>query len=184
MIATSWNPGWLIVLWLVSWVIGTILERLNGRSRVLQGGMVYASVFYHNAFVLAFTGALNLSSAVCRMMLLIGTSSTPDSPDHEFIDDIDADEATDGSYGRVTLTSKTVTDDDANNRAELDFADVVYAALAGTTIIMAALGIQTGGNDSSPEDDPLVCLWDIANTAPDGSDFTLQPGSEGAVHFT
>lgn len=143
-----------------------------------------ASVFYHQTFVEAFTGTIDLTSDVLRMMLLITTTSTPDSPDHTVVDNIDGDEASDASYGRVTLAGVAVTDDDANNRAEWDFNDVVFSSLAGATIIMAAAYKRVGADDTTPADDPLICLWDIANTAPDGSDFTLQVGSEGAVHWS
>ena len=45
------------------------------------------------------------------------------------MNDVSADECEDASYGRVTLAGKALADDDANNRAEWDFNDVVFTAL-------------------------------------------------------
>lgn len=169
-------------LWLIVAGLGSLAAILRPpQSR----GALHASVFYHQAFVELATANLNLVSGVIRDMLLTGSTTTPDNPDHEFVDDISADEGAHASYGRVTLGTKAMTDDDVNNRAEWSFADVVHATLNaafGTVTAMASY-LQVGGDDATPGNDILICLWDIADTAPDGSDFTLQPGSEGAVQF-
>lgn len=168
------------VLFLLSVGIGSVVHLVRGYAPTVR---LYASVFYHQAFVEAFTADLDLVGGVTRMMLLTGATTTPDNPDHEFVDDISADEASDGSYARETLTTPAMADDDANNRAEWDFDDVVFGGLDNETVTAAAAYLQTGGNDASPSDDILIALWDIADTAADGSDFTLQVGSEGAVQF-
>jgi hypothetical protein len=173
---------WLVPVFLLTWVVGTLLEVLCGTQRAPDPLAMAASVFYHNAFVEAFTGALDLTTDVIRMLLLVGTPTI--SVDHDFVDDVSGEEASDGSYARVTLTTPAVTDDDANDRAEWSFDDVVFSSLAGTTATAAVAYQQTGGSDATPADDVLIALWDNADTAADGSDFTLQVGTEGAVQFS
>lgn len=140
------------------------------------------SIIYHQAYVEAFTGDLDLTTSTLRMMLLIGNHA--ENPDDEFVSDISADEATHASYGRVTLTTVAVTDDDANNRAEVSFDNVTFSTLDATTATEAVAYQRVGADDTTPADDVLIALWDIADTAADGSDFTLQVGSEGAIQFS
>lgn len=168
------------LLWLLSWTIGGLHLLLTGRR--LDPRQLAASVFYHNAFTIAFEGDLDLEVDTLRMMLL-ADSHVEDASD-DFVDDVSADEVADASYGRVTLTSSAVTDDDANDRSEWDFADVVFSSLDNVTPGKAVAYKQVGGDDSTEANDPLIALWDHANTAADGSDYTLQPGANGAVHFS
>ena len=168
-----------ISVWMLVLTLNSILFLLFPNK---QDNKKFAvSVFYHQAFVEAFTGDLDLVAGVTRMMLLIGDHA--EDADDNFVDDIDADEAVDGSYGRVTITTPAMNDDDANDRAEWDFDDIVYTALDNDTITEAAAYLQVGGDDTTPGDDILIALWDIADTLADGSDFTLQVGTEGAVQF-
>ncbi len=140
-----------------------------------------ASVSYNGAKERAVSGTLDLSSgADIRCMLLIGTSTTPDNPDHEFISDIVADEATDGSYARVALAAEAVSRDDANDRAEFAHSNIVFSDLAGSQILFAIL-YKEGASDAVRE---LVSCHDIANTTPNGNDFTLTVGADGSVHVT
>lgn len=167
------------VVWLASWAVGAVVEllRKSPRRRVLA-----ASIIYHNIYVEAFEGDADLVAGVCRMMLLVGNHI--EDVDDDFVNDISVDEASDASYGRVTLTTVAMTDDDANDRAELDFDDVVFSALANETVTEAVAYLQVGVDDTTPANDPLIALWDIADTAADGSDFTLQVGTEGAIQFS
>lgn len=176
----------LALFWLValgSLLLGGIADLFrahsdrNGRAVVLR-----VSVFYPSAFVEAFEGDMDIVAGVMRMMLLIGDHT--EDPDDDFVNDISADEATDASYGRVTLANDAIVYDSANDRAEYDFDDVVFASLANTTVTEAAAYLRVGADDTTPADDPLLALWDIADTVADGSDFTLQPGTEGAIQFS
>lgn len=90
--------------------------------------------------------------------------------------------------GRKTLSSVTVTEDDANDRGELDAADVTWSSLGGAandTIVAAVLvkedHINTGGTDTGTL---LICHIDIADTLTNGSDFTIQWDAEGILQLS
>lgn len=75
------------------------------------------------------------------------------------------------TMGRKTITSVTVTVDDANNRTDVDIADIVWTAATGNAIsdlLIAYDPDTTGGTDSS-----LIPLtWHDFSLTPDGSDIT------------
>jgi hypothetical protein len=87
-----------------------------------------------------------------RMGLLKTFAGTTNVPDINFIADMEAHadfaELTGASgYARVALTSVTATEDDTNDWALLDAADVSFGALgAGDTIVGYFLFIQTGSD--------------------------------------
>lgn len=144
-------------------------------------------------------GQLDLDTDTLRMLLL-KTYSTADGTlaDYDdlqaFLGDSGITEADAASYGRVTVTTPAITTDDANDRGELDFDNVVFSGLgdgSGTdgtgsenTIVAAVLYKQVGADDTSPGDDIPIALYDIADTQTDGTDFTLSVGSDGVLHVT
>jgi hypothetical protein len=87
-----------------------------------------------------------------RMGLLKTFAGTTNVPDINFISDMEAHadfaELTGASgYARVALTSVTAAEDDTNDWALLDAADVSFGALgAGDTIVGYFLFIQTGSD--------------------------------------
>lgn len=92
-----------------------------------------------------------------------------------------ANEATNTNYARKTLAngSLTITVDDTNDRAEVDFADQTWSAVAAgdvwTDLIIAYDSDTTGGTDSNIV--PMT-QHDFALT-PDGSDVTAQLNAVG-----
>ncbi len=86
-----------------------------------------------------------------------------------------ADEATDGSYGRKTGITGTVTVDNTNDRVDVDMPDQTWTALAGAAITDAVIAYQESAADSKR----VPCtLHDFAVT-PDGSDVTMQLNASG-----
>jgi hypothetical protein len=75
------------------------------------------------------------------------------------------------TMGRKTITSVTVTVDDANDRVDVDFADIVWTAATGNAISDVLIAYDpdtTGGTDSS-----LIPLtWHDFPITPDGTDVT------------
>lgn len=75
------------------------------------------------------------------------------------------------TMGRKTITSVTVTVDDANNRTDVDIADQVWTAATGNAIsdlLIAYDPDTTGGDDTA-----LIPLtWHDFSITPDGSDVT------------
>lgn len=140
-----------------------------------------ASVVYNNAKEQLLLGTIDLSSDTIQMILLKGVTTTPDDEDHVFLDDITADEADATNYVRKTLSSKTVTQNDTNDRAEFDFDDVVWSTLGGTTD-NTIVGAAIFKSETTDSDSPLISFHDFGNTTTDGTDFTLQVGTAGAIH--
>lgn len=64
-------------------------------------------------------------------IVVLLTNTAPDIDNDTFITDIPG-EIAGGGYVRKTLASKTITTDDANNRAIFDAADVQWTALTNS----------------------------------------------------
>lgn len=86
-----------------------------------------------------------------RTLLLTGAVTI--NPDHAFVSTVVAanTEASDGSYARVALSSKTNTQNDTDNRADLDAATIDYGALDNETpTAMLVFRQVTNDADSIP----------------------------------
>lgn len=101
-------------------------------------------------------GGIDLDTDTIKMALTT-SSYTPNQDTHDFFDDV-TNEVTGTGYtaGGASLASKTVTQDDTNNRAVFDAADVTWA----TSTITARYGViykSTGTASTSP----LIALIDF-----------------------
>ena len=99
-------------------------------------------------------GTLNASTDI-RMLLLVGGSTLPVgafSADLNSVADLLAVPTTEcavSGYARTALGSETVTEDDANEQALLDCADVAFGALAtGETLRGYALYVEAGSDSA------------------------------------
>jgi hypothetical protein len=118
-------------------------------------------------------------AAVIRAMITTGTY-TPNA-DHNFVSDV-TNEITNAGYARRTVSTKTVTEDDTNDRAKVDAADITtFTALgAGDLPKYVILYVQTGGSDATPSDDELLCWLDLGSAPPpNGGDYTVQFHADG-----
>lgn len=102
-----------------------------------------------------------------RMGLIMGTDANLPAgaldPDLNTVSQLLAvatiDEPTDGSYARVTMSSVSVTEDDTNDRAAVDFANVDFGVLDNTSVMGAFVyTVKTG--DASDTDYDLVLVTD------------------------
>lgn len=143
----------------------------------------------------------SLGSATLKVGLLDSSSSyTFDPVAHEFVDDLDgtsdgdapSNEPTDASYSRQTLSNVSITQDDTDNEGVLDADDVTFSSLSTSNDIQAIFVYeQVGGDDTTPNDDPLVAVYDddSAGSLADlpkptnGSDLTISLDSEGLVNI-
>jgi hypothetical protein len=98
-----------------------------------------ASFFYNKAKKLFLDGTLDWDSQTFKAMLV--TSAYTANPDHDFISSASAAELSGTGYaggfagsGRKTLTTKTVTESDADDRAYIDCDDVTWTAINAGTI--------------------------------------------------
>jgi hypothetical protein len=103
---------------------------------------------------------------------LLLTGAVTFNPDHATVSAVVAanTEASDGSYGRIALTTETVTQDDANDRAELDCATIDFGALDNETpTAMVIFHLVTNDADSIP-----VALYETGFGSPtNGAGFTV-----------
>lgn len=111
----------------------------------------------------------------------VGDSTLIDLNDLSAVLGTAANEATNTNYARKTLAngSLTITVDDTNDRAEVDFADQTWTAVAAgdvwTDLIMCYDSDTTAGTDANIV--PMT-QHDFAVT-PDGSDITAQLNAAG-----
>jgi len=125
------------------------------------------------------------------------TDDEPDDPDIEFVGDLlgvgDAVEVTSTGYtggfggsGRISLASKTLTVDQANDRAEFDCANVVWSSIsqAAAEVWTAVAIVRELTDDASS---PLLAKTDSATglpLTPNGSDITFTIDPQGLLHVT
>ena len=82
------------------------------------------------------------------------------------------------TMGRKTLASVTATVDDANDRVDVDAADVTWTAATGNAVsdlLIAYDPDTTGGTDA----DLIPLTWHDWSVTPDGSDITATIAAAG-----
>ena len=141
-----------------------------------------ASAMYNRGARLMSDGTIDWDGATDVRILLTTSSYTPDR-DHNFVSDV-TNELSGGGYVRKATASRSVTEDDANDRVILDLADVTYTALgavAGTP--KYAVFYVEAGTDATRA---LICWIDLGSApAPNGGDYTLQwDGTVGILTVT
>lgn len=149
-----------------------------------------ATFVYNLAAAEIARGNIDLLADTIKIML-VKSGYVPDRDDdfiEEAVDDANEHELTVSGYtggfggaGRKTLGSKTITEDDANDRAEFDCADVTWTALATGETIVGAIIIKEITNDAASV---LIAYLDLSDTPTNGSDVTLQINAEGVIQFS
>lgn len=94
----------------------------------------------------------SLTSGTLKALLLRSTGTYTLNPDHLFVADLfsnGAVEITAGGYARATLSGQAVTQDDANNRAVLDFDDLVFGVLSAGQTVSAIAFFEFITNDAA-----------------------------------
>lgn len=129
---------------------------------------------------LQMSGATKVDDGDTLKVLLTTSSYTPAIDTHDYLDDITNELSNGNGYttGGIALASKTVTYDTANDRTELDCADLVWTFTASFSPKWAILYKDTGVASTSP----LICYWDLG-TVTTSTTFTLQINAEGILQF-
>jgi len=140
-------------------------------------------------------GTIDLLTDTVRAMLV--TSVYVANPDDDFVDaggvadPIDAEISVVGyvpgfgGAGRRTLASKTIVEDDANNRAEFSCAALLWSALGAGATIAALIFFKNGTVDDTTSkligyvDQPTGASGFPITT--NGSDVTITPNAEGLL---
>jgi hypothetical protein len=90
----------------------------------------------------------NLSTADFRMCYFTGTATGTDDPDLNTVADLEAVTGVTVAAERVALTNESVTEDDTNNRVNVDADTVAFSAAPGVTAQGAAIYIE-GASDAA-----------------------------------
>lgn len=144
----------------------------------------------NNTKTLYFTSSIDLSSDTIKVALYNDTTSFTFNPDtHAHVSDIldggtTAQEFGGTGYSRKSLSSKAVTQDDTDDEAVFDAADLSWSSLDGETIQGIIFYKQVGGDDTTPGDDPVIGVIDDADEsdlplATNGSQVDLNWAAEG-----
>ncbi len=135
-------------------------------------------------------GSIDLLTDTLKMML-VTASYVPDR-DNDFIEEgvNDANEheisvtgyvGGFGGAGRKTLGTKTVTEDDGNDRVEFDIADITWTALGVGATIAGAIIVKEITNDLASI---LVAYLDLTDTPTNGGDIVLNINADGIIQIS
>lgn len=149
-----------------------------------------ASFWTQQTFVDALTAAVNLSTDTLKVMAL--KSIYVADPDHKFVSSLAASECDATGYaggfggaGRKTLSGKTVTIDDINNRALFDANDPATWTSLGGTVDNTLRYVAVIKEITSDAASRVICILDFgANKSTNGGDFTVTfPTSPSAIAY-
>lgn len=111
--------------------------------------------FYNKGKAGIIDGSIDEDTDTIKM-LLVDENYVFDA-DHNYVSQVSSDELSGTGYVRKTL-SVTVTQDDANDKADVDASDVTWAGLNAGTIAGAIMFKDTGDDATSP----LIALFRAA----------------------
>ena len=134
---------------------------------------------YNNFKEQLFLGELDLGSGADTLRVVLVTAHTLDIDTDASYSDVSGDEVSGTGYTAAgeALTSQVVAQDNTNNRASLDAADVTWTGLDAGTPNYAIL------YDDTHVSNYLIAAWEIA-TASNGGDYTLQWNANGILLLT
>lgn len=129
-------------------------------------------------------GSLEWPDATQVFRALLVTPAYVFSAAQQHVSDLLADEVVGGSYGRVTITGRTGSFDMGLGRGVFDADDVVFPSLTVVTAAGLVVYKQVGGNDSSPDNDPLCLYYDFAPFVANGNNFKFEFSAQGLAYLT
>lgn len=112
--------------------------------------MTAPTFWYGNGLKLMANAGLGISSVTGTVkMMFLSSAYTFDQDNHDFLNDVNANEVTGTgvSAGGVTLASVTVTYDGATNTVKIDAADVTGISVSGC---YGVIHVSTGTASTSP----------------------------------
>ena len=138
-----------------------------------------ASKMYGQFLAKALNKEVDYDSDTIKVAL-VSSAYTPNQDTHDYWDDVAANEVTGTGYtaGGLTLTSKTVTYDSANNVVVLDAADavwsnstitaryaVIYDDSGATNAQKVLIGYLDFGSEQSSTNGAFTVTWDATGIA-------------------
>lgn len=138
-----------------------------------------ASAFYNNYFEELGKGNIDYTTDTFKLML-VTTSYTVDVDSHAFRSDVTGEASGSGyTAGGATVANVTLTQNNTDNRAVVDFDDVVFSTVTLTNVDGAILYKSTGVAAT----DILICYIDFTEGAQStvANDFTVTPSASGVL---
>lgn len=139
-----------------------------------------ASGIYNRFKANVLNKLVDVGSGGDTLKIILLNNSHTFNPDHNTLSDISANEISGTGYttGGETLASQTVAQDDTNDRATLDAADVAWTSASFTAYHAAIYDDTLAGDD-------LICSIDFggAQTVTSAT-FTIQWDSNGILALT
>lgn len=142
----------------------------------------------YNIFATGIFGNIDLLNDVIRCLLIRDTSTYTFDKDHQYVSDFTSNggvEISVASYARQTLGTKSVNQNDTNDRGEFTSAAIDFGTLeSGQTVEGYIFYKQVGGDDATPANDPLICFVDtdaggLLPAALGDANFTISPPASG-----
>ncbi len=126
-------------------------------------------------------GAAGWTTGGANIGVLLVTSSYTYDPDHDFVSDI-TNELSGGGYVRQTgLASRTVAENDTNDRIEYDAADVTFPSLDLAAGQPAAAIVYNNAPGSDATRQLLARVTLPGAPAPNGGDYTITWDAAGVL---
>ncbi len=139
-----------------------------------------ASRSYNTGIKKLVDGTITYTSATIKAALV--KSAYTHNPDDDSMSDITGgtNEITVSGYSRQTLGTKTLTQDDTNDRVVYDAADPVFSSLvAGQTVGGAVIFYDPGTGDANTV---LLAFLDVTDTATNGGTITINFSADGVLY--
>lgn len=142
-------------------------------------------VVYNDFKEQILTGTHNLASGGNTIKITLHTGYTPDIDAHQVwldtgVSSTEYGTASGYTAGGKTLATQTVTQDNTNDRALWDAADVTWTALGALSPATPSHAIIWNDTPTSPAD-PLICYIVLGTTATNGGDYTIAFSSSPAA---
>ena len=140
-----------------------------------------ANTFYNRAKKEIADNTIDLLNDTIKVMLVDDTYTV--NPDHDFVDmggtadPIDAELSGTG-YERKTLANKSITEDDANDRASFDADDVTWTSIDAGTANAAIIFKDTGDDTTSVL---IAYIDDDFPITTNGGNLTIQWNADGII---
>ena len=142
-------------------------------------------IIYNDMKEQILKGTHNLASGGNTLKCTLHTGYTPDIDAHQVwldtgVSTTEYGTASGYTAGGKTLASQTVTQDDTNDRALFDCANITWTALGPLSPATPSHAIFWNDTPTSPAD-PLICYMIIGTTATNSGDYTIAISSSPAA---
>jgi hypothetical protein len=145
------------------------------------------SDFWYNAAKAGvMDGSIDLDSDDIRVLVLVTDS---EDPDHASLADVKAsgvEEGTSNGYSRQSLSGKAVSQNDTDDRGELDAANVTFSSVSQTASnVWQALVVYKHVDGTDANDIPIAHI-DSGGfpITPNGSNIQVSWAASGILHVT